>query len=65
MLKRLINPLKSRKVRVAMTTVAVAVLAEYGFDVDENIVFAIIGVGTAIILGIAHEDHGAKSAKTS
>lgn len=62
--QRIAKPLQSRKVRVALTTVVVAFLAEWGFDVSENVVFAIIGVGTAIILGIAHEDHGAKSMKS-
>jgi len=61
-LSRIVQPLKSRKVRVAITTMVAALLAEYGLQVDENIVYGIVGVGVAIILGIAHEDNGVKSA---
>ena len=56
--------LASRKVRVALATVVAAIAAEYGLALSEPAVYGIIGVGTAIILGIAHEDHGTKSAET-
>jgi len=62
-LKRLVKPLASRKVRVALTTVAAAYAAEYGLDLSEEMVFTILGAGIAIILGIAHEDNGKASAK--
>ncbi len=59
--KKLLNPLRSRKVRVALATVVAAYLAEYGLGVSEEIILTIIGVGVATILGIAHEDAGEKS----
>jgi hypothetical protein len=55
---RLIRPLASRKVRVALATVAAAFAAEFGLDVSDELVFTILGVGVALILGIAHEDAG-------
>lgn len=61
LLKRLIRPLQSRKVRVALTTVIAAYAAEVGLGVSEEIVMTIIGVGVTVILGIAIEDHGTKS----
>lgn len=56
--QRLIRPLASRKVRVALATVAAAFAAEFGWDVSDELVFTILGVGVALILGIAHEDAG-------
>ena len=61
-LKRLVQPLRSRKVRVALVTVAVAFAAEYGLNVSEEIMLTILTAGVAIILGIAVEDAGAKRA---
>jgi hypothetical protein len=61
-LSRVLRPLQSRKVRVAVATAAGAWLADEGFDVSPEVMYAIIGVGLALILGIAHEDNGAKSA---
>ena len=58
---RLVGPLRSRKVRVALATVVAAYAAEFGLAVSEEIVLTILGVGVALILGIAHEDHGQKS----
>ena len=54
--QRLSRPFASRKVRIALATVAAAVLAELGLAVSEETVLAIIGVGISLILGIAHED---------
>ncbi len=60
--KRIAGPLKSRKVRVALVTVIAAYLAEWGVGASEEVVLTIVSVGVALILGIAHEDNGAKSA---
>ncbi|MCK4626023.1 MAG: hypothetical protein KAV00_11975 [Phycisphaerae bacterium] len=62
-LKRPFKALQSRKVRVALVTVLVAVAAEYGLELSDTMLLGIIGVGTAIILGIAHEDNGTKQAQ--
>ena len=62
-LKRIVKPLQSRKVRVALTTVIAAYLVEAGLEVSEEMILAILGVGVAVILGIAVEDSGAKSAQ--
>jgi len=53
-----LRPLASRKVRVALATVIAAFAAELGLKVSEDLVFTILGVGAALILGIAHEDAG-------
>ena len=52
------NPLRSRKTRVALATVAAAFAAEFGFDVSTELVLTILGIGASLILGIAHEDAG-------
>ena len=52
------RPLESRKVRVALATVIAAFAANWGFNVDEELVLTILGVGASLILGIAHEDAG-------
>lgn len=57
---KLINPLRSRKIRTALATVLVAFLAEWGLDISDEKLYAIISVGVAVILGIAIEDNGAK-----
>ena len=57
-LKRIVRPLRSRKVRVALATVAAAFAADYGFQVSAEVVLTILGVGASLILGIAHEDAG-------
>ncbi len=59
-LRRIARPLASRKVRVALATVAGAYAAECGLKVSEELVLTILGVGAALILGIAHEDQGLK-----
>jgi hypothetical protein len=58
MVGRVFRPLASRKVRVAVATVATAFAADYGLNVSEELVFTVLGVGVALILGIAHEDAG-------
>ena len=58
------RPLKSRKVRVALATVVCAYAAQAGLDVSEEVLVAILSCGVAIILGIAHEDHGRRSTPT-
>jgi hypothetical protein len=55
-LRRLASPLRSRKVRVALATVVTAFLTDYGFAVREELIYTILAVGAALILGIAHED---------
>lgn len=60
-LKRVVKPLASRKVRVALVTVLAAYAVEVGLDVSDEMLLTIVGAGVAVILGIAHEDAGAKS----
>ena len=48
--------------RVALVTVVAALAAEWGLEVSEEIILTILGAGVAVILGIAHEDNGAKRA---
>lgn len=57
-LRRLVRPLESRKVRVAIATVAAAYAAQQGLGVSEEVVLTLLSVGVALILGIAHEDAG-------
>lgn len=61
-LQSMLSPLRSRKVRVALATVLAAYAAQYGLGVGEEIIHTVLGVGVALILGIAHEDAGARSA---
>ena len=56
--QKLVNPLRSRKVRVALATVVAAFAMEFGLDVSEELILTILGVGVSLILGIAHEDAG-------
>lgn len=63
--QRLIRPLRSRKVRVALATVSAAYAAEWGLGADEELIVTILGVGVALILGIAHEDAGKGAAGLS
>jgi hypothetical protein len=58
----LMAPLASRKVRVALATVIAAYAGQLGLGWDEGMVLTVLSVGVALILGIAHEDAGAKSA---
>jgi len=57
-----VNPLRSRKVQVALATIVACYLAEWGLDVSEGVLAAVIASGVAVILGIAHEDAGTKRA---
>jgi hypothetical protein len=57
-----VGPLCSRKVRVALATVIAAYAGRAGLGWDEQMVLTVLSVGVALILGIAHEDAGAKSA---
>ncbi len=61
----LVAPLYSRKVRVALATVIAAYAGQLGLGWDEQMVLTVLSVGVALILGIAHEDAGAKSAGTA
>lgn len=61
-LRRVWRPMASRKVRVALAAVIAAFAAELGMKVGDDLVFTILGVGAALILGIAHEDAGRYSA---
>lgn len=58
--KRWFWPLRSRKVQVAIATVLAAYGLQFGWHVAEETVLTVLGVGVALILGIAHEDAGAK-----
>ncbi len=64
-LRRILAPLRSRKVRVALATVAAAFAAEYGLEVSSELLLTILSLGASVILGIAIEDAGAKSAHSS
>jgi len=52
-MRRIVAPLRSRKVRVALATVISTYAAQAGLHLSEE-------VGVALILGIAVEDHGSK-----
>lgn len=56
--RRWLWPLRSRKVQVALATILVAYGSELGWAVSAETLVAVIGVGVALILGIAHEDAG-------
>ncbi len=68
-MKRLVSlvvqPLCSRKVRVALATVVAAYAGQLGLGWDEQMILTVLSVGVALILGIAHEDAGAKSSGQS
>lgn len=51
-------PMRSRKVQVALATIVVAYGAQLGLAVSEETIVTVLGVGVALILGIAHEDAG-------
>ena len=59
--KRFLEPLRSRKVRVAITTAVIAYCAELGLEVPETVVYGILGLGGMIIAGTAIEDAGLKA----
>lgn len=61
--KRWLWPVASRKVQVAVATLVVAYAAQAGLVLSEDSVINVIAIGTALILGIAHEDAAAKSAR--
>jgi hypothetical protein len=61
--ERILWPLRSRKVQVAVATLVVGYLARRGLLLDTDTTILLVGVAVAIILGIAHEDSGAKRAK--
>lgn len=56
--KRWLWPFRSRKAQVALATVLVAILGQAGVLVSEDTAATALGVGIALILGIAHEDAG-------
>lgn len=58
--QRVLWPLRSRKVQVAVATVVAAYAAQAGFEVSQETVMSVLAVGVALILGIAHEDAGLK-----
>ncbi|MBW7904566.1 MAG: hypothetical protein LC135_08110 [Phycisphaerae bacterium] len=55
-------PLRSRKVQVAVATIVAAWAAQAGLALSEETVLTVVGVGVALILGIAHEDAGRRPA---
>jgi hypothetical protein len=56
--RRWLWPLRSRKVQVAVATVVAAWASQAGLMLSEESVATVLGVGIALILGIAHEDAG-------
>lgn len=58
--RRWLWPLRSRKAQVAVATVLASYLLEAGVKVSAETLAAVLGVGVALILGIAHEDSGAR-----
>jgi len=56
--RRWLWPLHSRKVQVGLATIVVAYAAQAGLALSEETVVTVLGVGVALILGIAHEDAG-------
>lgn len=62
--RRWLWPLRSRKVQIAVTTIVVAYAAQAGLALSQETVLAVLGVGVALILGIAHEDAG-KAGRTT
>ena len=56
--KRWLWPLRSRKMQVAVATIVVTYAAQAGLMLSEETVVTVLGVGVALILGIAHEDAG-------
>ena len=58
MFKRILKPLQSRKVRIALATVLAAYFSEFGLQVGETMILTILGTGVALIMGVAHEDAG-------
>jgi hypothetical protein len=60
-LRRMLAPLKSRKVRTALTTVIVAYLGQRWSILDGPTVYVLLGVGVTLILGTALEDAGRKA----
>jgi hypothetical protein len=62
--KRWLWPLRSRKMQVAVATVFVTYAAQAGLMLSEETVVTVLGVGVALILGIAHEDAGHAASAT-
>jgi hypothetical protein len=56
--RRWLWPLRSRKVQIAVATIFVTYAAQAGLMLSEETVMTVLGVGVALILGIAHEDAG-------
>lgn len=56
--RRWLWPLRSRKVQIAVATILVTYAAQAGLVLSEETVVTVLGVGVALILGIAHEDAG-------
>ena len=63
--RRWLWPLRSRKVQVALATVLVSFLANAGIVLSEETVLSVMGVGMALIVGIAHEDAGRSEPRSS
>lgn len=61
-LQWLVRPLRSRKVRLALGTSLAVYLTAAGFPALPEVITSIIATSVALILGIAIEDAGAKSA---
>ena len=57
-----IADLPAARHHMPLATVGAAFAAEYGLEVREDLVLTIVTIGSALILGIAHEDAGRASA---
>lgn len=64
-LQHLAGIFASRKTRVALATLFAAFAARWGWQVSEDLILAIVGVGASLILGIAHEDAGRNAARAN
>ena len=61
---RFLWALRSRKVQVSIVALIVSYAGYYGLNVPGELILGVLGTGIALVLGIAIEDHGEKTAST-